>query len=123
ITIGVKLVKILINTSLNNVLSILGLKSEDFWTFIIKRTFSSAKQYCLFIEKKAVKLLISTRDIRLRHIIVNYNHVKCDIMISGGEPILVNSQTATIILVNNKTSYDLRIIKYILIVIRLCFRA
>ena len=44
-------------------------------------------------------------------------------MISGWEPTLANSQTAVIILVNNKTSYDLRIIRHILIVIRLCFRA
>ena len=44
-------------------------------------------------------------------------------MLSGCEPTLVNSQTTIIILVNNKTSYDLRMIRYILIVIRLCFRA
>lgn len=41
----------------------------------------------------------------------------------GWEPTLVNSQTAMIILVNNKTSYGLNILRYILIVIRLCFRA
>ena len=44
-------------------------------------------------------------------------------IVLGWEPTLVNSQIAEIILVNNKTSYGLRIIRHILIVIRLCFRA
>ena len=73
--------------------------------------------------KNSRKSPILIEDIRLRRIIVNYEYVTCNIIVSGWEPALVNNQTAMIILVNNKTSYDLRIIRYILIVIRLCFRA